>query len=121
MSNIIMFSKDFNYHFYNQPMDMRKQFDGLCCAVRNKLDKSVSGKDVYIFVNQRRTHLKVLLEEEGGFTMFYRRLHEGQFTIPEADEKTRTIKMSATALLTLLKGLRHLPPANDSNYQQPNV
>jgi hypothetical protein len=105
MSQVIMFSDAYTYHLYNGDVDMRRSFDGLCYLVRDRLDMAVNGKNVFIFFNKRRTHVKVLLYEDNGFSLFYRRLTEGQFSLPDPEANEVSIKLKATQLLALLKCL----------------
>ncbi|WP_315816152.1 IS66 family insertion sequence element accessory protein TnpB [Paraflavitalea speifideaquila] len=55
---------------------MQKSFDGLCGIVRNELGKTISDKDIFIFLNKWCTHVKLLLAEQDGYTLFYGRLHK---------------------------------------------
>lgn len=84
MSAIALFSDVYNYYLYACGADMRKSFDALSGIVVNQLGREVNQKDVFIFLNKERTHVKVLLYETDGFTLFYRRLHKGRFTLPQA-------------------------------------
>jgi len=84
---------------------MRKSIDGLCGIVYNELGREVNDKDVFIFLNKRGTHVKLLLQETDGFTLLYRRLHKGRFVMPEISSGEMAIKMSATDLLSMLSGL----------------
>lgn len=84
---------------------MRKSFDGLTGIVVNELGREINTKDVFIFLNKELTHVKVLLYESDGFTLFYRRLHRGRFTLPAATSVNGSIQLSATHLVSLLQGL----------------
>ena len=56
-----------------QPTDMRKSFDGLSALVRNHLrDDPLSGR-WFVFINRRRTILKILAFEAGGFWVWVQR------------------------------------------------
>jgi transposase len=48
---------------------MRKGFDGLSGVVRNDLGMDPLSGDVFIFLNRRRTHMKLLVWEESGFVV----------------------------------------------------
>ena len=62
---------------------MRKGFNLLCGIVVNELGRQVMQGDAFIFINKTaRTHLKLLVYEQGGFTIFYRRLEKGAFEVP---------------------------------------
>jgi len=105
MSSIALFNDLYNYYLYAGRADMRKSFDGLSGIVVNELGRQVNEKDVFIFLNKERSHIKVLLYEADGFTLFYRRLHKGRFTLPAATAVGGSIQLSAIELISMLRGL----------------
>lgn len=105
MSHIILLSDHYNYYLYAGPTNMQKSFDGLCGIVQTELGREVNNNDVFIFLNRRRTHIKILVREEDGFTLLYRRLHKGSFSLPAAPPSGGSIQLSATDLMSLLQGL----------------
>lgn len=64
---------------YTQPVDMRKSFDGLCALVANQLNEDPLSGQLFVFVNRRKTHLKVLYFDGAGFCIWFKRLEQGQF------------------------------------------
>ncbi len=104
MSAIVLLTDHHRYYLYSGFVDMKKSFDGLCGIVRGELGRTVNDKDIFIFLNKRCTHVKLLLVESDGFTLFYRRLHKGRFNVPATDD-TGAIQLSAHELLLLLSGL----------------
>lgn len=72
MSSLIVLGDHRSYHLYRKETDMRKGFNQLCGIVLNKLGKQVILGDAFIFINKPRTHLKLLVYEQGGFIIFYR-------------------------------------------------
>ena len=71
------------YLLYNRPCDMRKSFNGLSGLVINELKRSPISGEVFVFLNRKRTHLKMLHWESGGFVLYYKRLEKGTFSAPE--------------------------------------
>lgn len=65
------------------PIDMRKSFEGLANQVKFALGHDPLSGDVYVFLNRRRTLVKLLVWTRGGFTLVYKRLESGQFAFPE--------------------------------------
>jgi transposase len=65
---------------------MRKSFDALCGLV-NELGGSATSGEVFVFLNRRRTHLKLLHWEGGGLVLYYKRLEEGTFPAPKVNER----------------------------------
>ena len=105
MSAIAVLTDRHAYYLYNAATDMRKSIDGRCGIVINELGKEPNDRDVFIFLNKRGTHIKLLLREADGFTLLYRRLHKGRFVMPFSDAATTALQMSATDLLSMLSGL----------------
>ncbi|EAY29862.1 IS66 family insertion sequence element accessory protein TnpB [Microscilla marina] len=73
---------DYQYFLYQGICDMRKSFDGLCGLVLGELGREPTDGSVYVFLNRRRTHLKLLHWEAGGFVLYYKRLEKGCFSLP---------------------------------------
>jgi transposase len=65
---------------------MRKSFDALCGLVTG-LGRSVTSGEVFVFLNRRRTHLKLLHWEGGGLVLYYKRLEEGTFPAPKVNSR----------------------------------
>ena len=105
MSAIALLTDHHSYYLYNGSADMRKSIDGLCGIVYNELGREVNYRDVFIFLNKRCTHIKLLLQEADGFTLLYRRLHKGRFIMPSPNNGEGTMQLSATHLLSMLSGL----------------
>lgn len=93
------------YFLYRQQTDMRKGFDSLCGLVQNELAKNPLSGDVFIFLNHRRTHIKLLLWEGDGFSIYYKRLEKGTFEIPLANTDNTELKISVKELILMLQGI----------------
>jgi transposase len=39
---------------------------------------------VYLFINRRRDRMKMLVWESGGFMLYYKRLEQGTFELPQS-------------------------------------
>jgi transposase len=63
---------------------MRKGFNGLSGLVNNELDRNVLSGDVFIFVNRRRTLIKLLVWDKSGFVIYYKRLEQGTLNFLQA-------------------------------------
>lgn len=87
-----------------QPTDMRRSFDGLSALVRNHLAADPTSGHWYAFINRRRTQIKVLAFEEGGYCVWSKRLEAGQFAaLGVAGSVKRSL--SRTEFLALLEGV----------------
>jgi transposase len=105
MSSLLSLSDLRQYHLYRKETDMRKGFNQLCGIITNELGKQVMAGDAFIFINRPRTHLKLLLYEEGGFTIFYRRLEKGAFEVPAFDLDARSMVLTIDQLQFILRGI----------------
>ena len=105
MSSMLSLSDQRNYHLYRKETDMRKGFNLLCGIVVNELGRQVMGGDAFIFINKPRTHLKLLVYEQGGFTIFYRRLEKGAFEVPVFDLDAKSMQITCDQLHFILKGI----------------
>ncbi|NJO24656.1 MAG: IS66 family insertion sequence element accessory protein TnpB [Bacteroidia bacterium] len=119
MSIIIHLNDHRNYHLYRKETDMRKGFDSLCGIVRGELDKQVMNGDAFIFINKPRTHIKLLVWEKGGFTIFYRRLEKGTFEVPAFDLDAKSMQITSDQLQFILNGIPLEAIKYRKRYQHP--
>jgi transposase len=66
---------------YREPTDLRKSFDGLSALVRHTLGEDPLGGELFVFVNRRRTQMRVLYFAGDGFCLWSKRLERGQFQV----------------------------------------
>ena len=81
------------------PTDMRCSFDGLSGRVRNHLGEDPISGQLFVFVNRRRTHLKVLFFDRAGYCIFAKRLERGQFHVPANADLKQPMTLMAPRLL----------------------
>lgn len=105
MSSLILLGDHRSYHLYRKETDMRKGFNQLCGIITNELGRLVTKGDAFIFINKPRTHLKLLVYEQGGFTIFYRRLEKGAFEVPAFDLDARSMQLTSNQLHFILQGI----------------
>ena len=82
---------------------MRKSFNGLSGLVTNELGRNPTNGEVFIFLNKRRTHLKLLHWEAGGFVQYYKRLEKGTFSPPATRENGR---LGWPELVLMIEGIQ---------------
>ena len=61
-----------SYYLYCGHADMRKGFDGLCGIIQSQMALNALDGAVFIFMNRRRTQVKLLLWEGDGFSLYYK-------------------------------------------------
>ena len=84
---------------------MRKSFDGLCGMVKSLMALDALSGAVFIFMNRRRTQVKLLLWEGDGFSIYYKRLEKGTFEWPLVSGTAPTISLDARQLQFILQGV----------------
>lgn len=72
-----------NYYVYTESTDMRRGIDSLSGIIKNQLQQNPLGGDLYIFLNKRKTQLKLLHWQDDGFALFYKRLEKGTYESPQ--------------------------------------
>lgn len=114
-------SKTQRYFLHRHSTDMRNGFDGLSGIVRNKFLQNPLSGDVFIFINHRRTHIKLLQWQGDGYVIFYKRLEKGTYEIPAANEKTTHLEITSQQLLLMLEGIALLSVKKRIRFQLQNV
>jgi len=86
-----------------EPVDMRKQIDGLALLVQEAMELNPFEEAVFVFGNRRRDKVKLLFWERNGFVVWYKRLERERFKWP--DRLTGdTVTLSGQELNWLLDG-----------------
>lgn len=86
-----------------EPIDFRKQIDGLVLIVADHLKLDPVSGQIFLFRNRNRDKLKALYWEHNGFWLLYRRLEKGRFKFPKVTPPV--IELSKDQLSWLLSGL----------------
>ena len=87
-----------------EPTDMRKGFEGLSALVRNEMKMNELSGALFLFVNRRRTHAKVLHFDGTGLCVFAKRLERHRFVALWKLAKFDTINLSKQELELFLQG-----------------
>ena len=83
--------------------DMRRSFDGLSALVRNELGADPTSGNWFVFVNRRRTILKILAFDGDGYWIWSKRLEVGRFAA-WGGSRSEKVTLGRTALLALIEG-----------------
>ena len=104
---------------YMKPTDMRKSFRGLSALVYLHRGRPEDGA-YYVFVNRRRTHLKVLYWDGDGLAQWYKRLERGRFVIPpSAGDRVELDRRELSMLLEGIVPLRTGPRFSLEKHHSP--
>jgi transposase len=85
-----------------EPLDMRRQIDGLALEVQEVLQLNPMSAHIFIFRNQRGDRLKGLYWDGNGFLMIYKRIERGRFQWP--DIAGQSVALGLRELQWLLEG-----------------
>ncbi|MEX2367479.1 MAG: IS66 family insertion sequence element accessory protein TnpB [Pseudohongiellaceae bacterium] len=83
--------------------DMRKGFDGLSAQVQAVLSDNVFSGHLFVFRGRRGDRIKVLWWDGQGLCLFYKRLEEGRFVWPQAENGK--VYLTPAQLSMLLEGI----------------
>ncbi|HNB54299.1 MAG TPA: IS66 family insertion sequence element accessory protein TnpB [Saprospiraceae bacterium] len=102
---MIGFTSAQRYYLSRQAADMRKSYDGLSGLVRQGLGRDPLSGEVFIFLNRRRTQMKLLVWDRSGFVIWSKRLERGTFELPRSAERGAAVLMSWEELVFILEGV----------------
>lgn len=88
-----------------QPVNMRKSFNGLAGVVREQLDLDPLSGHLFCFFNRRKTLMKLLFYDSTGFSIFYKRLAQGTFQLPDFHPEQLTTTVSPATLAMIFDGI----------------
>ena len=83
--------------------DMRKSIDGLAAIIQQQYQLDLFGNSAFLVCGRRRDRLKVLLWEDDGFLLLYKRLENGKFTWPRNEQEVRDL--TREQYIWLMQGL----------------
>jgi transposase len=97
-------SSTYRYFLCVASTDMRKGVDSLSGIIREVGKDPLCG-DIFIFLNRRRTQIKLLLWEGDGFSLYYKRLERGTYELPVVSQNTVSVEIQSDELLLILRGI----------------
>jgi transposase len=98
---------------YRKAIDFRKQLNGLVQTVIDETKGPPDLNGIYLFRNQQRDKLKLLVWDRNGFFMGYKRLERGRFDFPSQGD---VVKMSADELSQLMAGMPMVYVGGDGKF-----
>jgi transposase len=104
MATICQLHADLRYYLCLEPVDMRKQFQGLQGIVNAEFGRYLTQDEAFVFIGKSRKTVKILHRESNGLTMYVRKLATGRFRIPELNTDRRTCTMNYSEFVRLILG-----------------
>jgi transposase len=103
---VLLLSRAVHVYVATAPCCLRKSFEGLTNEVRQVLAKDPLSGHVFVFLNRRKTQVKLLLWTRGGFTIVAKRLERGTFTFPSrVTSDAASVEVDVHELSMLLEGI----------------
>ena len=102
-----------------QPTDLRKSFDSLAAVVREGLRGDPMSGDIFVFRNKAADRIKLLVWEEDGYAIWYKRLEAGSYRFPPAPESLPRVEIRAADLVMLLAGIDLSSVKRGKRYHRP--
>jgi transposase len=99
------------------PVDLRKSFDGLAHLVRQTLHHDPLSGHLFVFRNKSGDRLKILCWDRDGLVIYYKRLEQGRFVLPQGSDGQ--LELRAAELAMLLDGLDLASSRRQPRYQRP--
>lgn len=102
------------------PMNLHRSFEGLSNEVRCVLAADPLSGHVFLFLNRRRSQVKMLWWTRGGFLIVHKRLERGRFTFPSrVTAQAARVEIDAHELAMLLEGLDEKDSRSATRWEPP--
>lgn len=102
---MLLWPSGIRVYLYVPPADMRRGFDSLRGMVREVMRLDPLQGHLFLFLNKRRTHLKLLWFDRGGLAIFYKRLEAGTFQVPSTLANQTHVQVTTMELASILEGI----------------
>ena len=107
-------------HLCRQSVDFRKAHDGLCAIIRDDFREDPFSGDLFLFFNRARDRLKLIVWDQNGFWLFYKRLEKGTFSFPVGgDGHNDRIEITRAQLTMILEGIDQKSAKIHSHFKTP--
>ena len=102
MSELMSCIKFQKVWIYSEPIDFRKQINGLVDVVLGVLEKTPDNGDMYIFRNRQSNRIKLLLWERNGYFLGLKRLEKGKFDFPQS---SGSVEINESEIIGIISGM----------------
>jgi transposase len=114
----MMLSTTARIWLYQKPVDMRRSFDGLAAIAQNVLSLQAASGDWFVFINRRRTQMKILYFDADGYCIWAKRLERGRFQ-PVRHSEDR-LQLDRAQLQCLISGLDWQNARKNKRFVRPD-
>ncbi len=84
---------------------MRKGLDGLAMLIQGVLEQDPFSGHLFAFRGRKANLIKIVFWDGTGLCLFSKRLEDGRFPWPGADEPGDTVALSSAQLSILIEGI----------------
>lgn len=117
---MILLPRAVKVYVATEPVNLRKSFDGLSNEAREVLRRDPLSGHVFVFLNRRKTMVKLLLWTRGGFTIVHKRLERGRFSFPrQVVRGARSVEIDVHELGMLLEGIDATQARTSARWEPP--
>jgi len=102
---------------YAKATDMRKSFDGLSALAKNHIKEDPLSGHLFVFINRRQTHIKILYFDRSGYCLWAKRLEEGRFQYNKNSGEKQALTL--TELKLMIEGIELKNTRQRKRYKQP--
>jgi len=88
-----------------QPTDMRRSFDGLAMMTRDNMGQDPLSGHLFVFFNRRGDRVKIMFWDRSGFCIWYKRLEQGVFRLPQSIVNMPNPEVEVADLSLILEGI----------------
>jgi len=115
---MITWSTNVPVYLHRQPVDFRRQINGLSLIVQDAMQLDPYAEALFVFCNRSRNRIKVLYWQRNGFCLWLKRLEKHKFAWPTKLLTQDVITLEANELQWLLDGfdIWRQPPHQALNY-----
>jgi transposase len=99
---MFLLDAELKVYVHRDAVDFRKSINGLAAIVEQSMKLDPFERAVYVFSNQRRDRVKMLLWDRNGFWLLMKRLEQDRFVWPR---KEPVLKLRTEQLHWLLNGI----------------
>ncbi len=101
---MLAFPAGFKIYLAVEPVDMRKQFNGLWALASEKLKEDPKCGAVFVFCNKDKDRVKMLYWDGSGVWVMAKRLEKGRFTWVQGSDQKK-LSLTSEALTMLIGGI----------------
>ena len=102
---MMMFPSGRRGHIAVGVTDMRKGLDGLAMLVQEVLSQDPFSGHLFAFRGRKANLIKIVFWDGTGLCLFTKRLEDGRFPWPGADEQGDTLALTSGQLSMLIEGI----------------